>query len=1246
MTDIPSTIGRYQVVSRIARGGMGTLYLALDPLLDRQIAIKILTGDDDELRERFAREARSVARLRHPHIVTIFDVGESDGRPFIAMEYIQGQTLATLIGNRVPLTTARKLEIVEDLCDGLAFAHKTGIVHRDIKPANIMLEPNGTLKILDFGIARATKSSAMTHAGMLIGTLNYMSPEQVAGQAADNRSDIYAVGAVMYELLSYRQAFPGGLTDGILHRLLNQSPEPLERLCPGLDPEIARIVARSLEKDPRDRYQDLGSMLNDVRSSRAALPAVEHGLEDTTVTTVSVPRLPVRTPVPTPELSRRAVDRDELVQRRAKRIEAHVESAERLFATGDYDAGITECEQALMLDGDDARALELLDRARVVLDERQAAEVLAEAADEIKRGALASALAKIDRAAALHPSSPRVAELRKAVEDALAARERARQRAEAIRVAMERAHEKFDQGLFQEAIAAADEVLTLDPELSEAKGVKSESLDAIAAHERELLDRRAREAVRDARRLFVADEHTAAIDLLTRFEPSHPLIAQTIEQLRAESARIVAQRQLEAEQRARRERIAAELKNVRVDLGAGEFASALDRLRVLQEAEGSLPETVSLYREAEAGLAAQEQAARTAKELAAHIARAAGLLARQDPSGALASVDAALALDPAHKAARALRAKIDDRLHAAAELREAEERRIRERDQAVAAAIAKANQATSHQAAIAALGEALDLVPDHAEATALLEGRQHALAREQAERRRLLEMETARQGQLEQMLVAAREALGRGDLPGAREAAVQIRELDPGNRAAGSLLDDIELAEEQRRTETPVVSEVPVDVGDVPPASGVDGREQIGRPTAIEPFETKPRPAAGTETPQPTATRAPARRPPAKSRSAYPILGGVAALVVVAAIAYVFWGRSPAPPARTGAPGSEPLVPPISSPTDQQAAPRQGTEVPPVPSPPPVDLAGTENARVEQQVDDLRKLAREQLARGDRQQALATMRTALKLRPNDAQLNTLLSSALTNARATLRQAHDAATGAGEAAVRSSNYREGIRREGEIAGLARSGKSDEAIRVAWLATDLFDKAATEAKRSSPPAAAPSAPPATAPSAPVEPRPTPERPEQTPPPVVTAPPPAPAPPPVVRQPPTPPAETTPPARPSPAPVAGTSPPVVSDEQAIRAILQAYVDGYSRRDAGAVKRVFPAVKDQALEKDFSAMRAQQVQIEGERIEITGATATVSCSWTTNFVPKVGAPGRGTAKVTLRLQKSGGTWVIVDRR
>jgi serine/threonine-protein kinase len=268
MSGIPTTIGRYQVVSRIAKGGMGTLYLGWDPKLDRQIAIKILLDDNDELRERFAREARSVASLHHLHIVTIFDVGEYEGHPFIAMEYMRGETLQALIRARLVLSIARKLEILEQLCEGLAFAHRAGIIHRDVKPANMILQLDGSLKILDFGIARIAKSSGMTHAGMLIGTLNYMSPEQVSGQVADNRSDVFAVGAVMYELLSYRQAFPGGIEDGILYRLMNESPAPLEDACPGLDPEIFRIVSRALEKDPRKRYPDLKLMANDLRHIR------------------------------------------------------------------------------------------------------------------------------------------------------------------------------------------------------------------------------------------------------------------------------------------------------------------------------------------------------------------------------------------------------------------------------------------------------------------------------------------------------------------------------------------------------------------------------------------------------------------------------------------------------------------------------------------------------------------------------------------------------------------------------------------------------------------------------------------------------------------------------------------------------------------------------------------------------------------------------------------------------------------
>src|SRR5688572_4468403 len=160
---------------------MGSLYLARDPGLDRLVAIKLLREecrDDPELRERFIREARSVARLRHPNIVVVFDVGEDDGRPFMAMEYIAGETLTHVLRRRPPLPLARRIGLVEELCAGLAHAHSAGIVHRDIKPANIMLDAEGVLKILDFGIARLA-NSGMTQDGMLMGSVNYMSPEQV-----------------------------------------------------------------------------------------------------------------------------------------------------------------------------------------------------------------------------------------------------------------------------------------------------------------------------------------------------------------------------------------------------------------------------------------------------------------------------------------------------------------------------------------------------------------------------------------------------------------------------------------------------------------------------------------------------------------------------------------------------------------------------------------------------------------------------------------------------------------------------------------------------------------------------------------------------------------------------------------------------------------------------------------------------------------------------------------------------------
>ena len=273
MESVPELIGRFRVIRQLGQGGMGTLYLAQDPRLERPVAIKLLKEDSAELRERFAREARTAANLRHVNIVSIFDVDEFNGQPFIAMEYIPGETLGEMIRRRAPLPLGRKLQLIEDLCAGLAYAHRAGIIHRDIKPANIMVDSEGTLKILDFGIARVV-ASAMTLVGTLIGTVNYMSPEQISGRKIDLRSDIFAVCAVFYELLSYKRAFSGSMTE-MLVQIVHRDPEPVTKYLADLDATVVRILNKALEKDVARRYQDLTSMRRELAPVRGRIEAEE-----------------------------------------------------------------------------------------------------------------------------------------------------------------------------------------------------------------------------------------------------------------------------------------------------------------------------------------------------------------------------------------------------------------------------------------------------------------------------------------------------------------------------------------------------------------------------------------------------------------------------------------------------------------------------------------------------------------------------------------------------------------------------------------------------------------------------------------------------------------------------------------------------------------------------------------------------------------------------------------------------------
>jgi serine/threonine protein kinase len=271
-----SRIGRYEIRSPIGGGGMGSLFLARDPNTGRLVALKLLRAhlDSEDLKARFQREAQALASLNHPNIVDIYDSGQFRGQPFMVMEYVRGETLAEKIKRNAPMSLAHKLKLMSELCAGLGHAHESGIVHRDIKPANLMEEDRyRRLKIVDFGIARVTEGltrfgGQMTQLNMQIGTPGYMSPEQIDGAEVDARSDLFAVGAVFYELLTYREAFPGASTRQIEKKVLEEQPVPLASIVPDLDPAIQAIVDRALQKAPDRRFQTAAEFEEAIEQAR------------------------------------------------------------------------------------------------------------------------------------------------------------------------------------------------------------------------------------------------------------------------------------------------------------------------------------------------------------------------------------------------------------------------------------------------------------------------------------------------------------------------------------------------------------------------------------------------------------------------------------------------------------------------------------------------------------------------------------------------------------------------------------------------------------------------------------------------------------------------------------------------------------------------------------------------------------------------------------------------------------------
>jgi predicted Ser/Thr protein kinase/tetratricopeptide (TPR) repeat protein len=265
-------IGKYRVVGTIGKGAMGEVYKARDPLLNRYVAIKTIApalAADPDFRRRFQREAQSAAQLSHTNIVTVFDFGEEDGLTYMAMELLEGRDLKEVVRSR-DLRLGDRISVMDQICDGLAFAHSKGVVHRDLKPGNIHLQPDGRVKILDFGLARLGASD-MTKTGTVMGTPHYMSPEQVRGQKADARSDVFSLGAVFYELLSHHRAFEADSVHGVLFQILEQEPEPIRKWAPEVPGALVRVVERALAKDPARRYADAGEMGRALAEARNAI---------------------------------------------------------------------------------------------------------------------------------------------------------------------------------------------------------------------------------------------------------------------------------------------------------------------------------------------------------------------------------------------------------------------------------------------------------------------------------------------------------------------------------------------------------------------------------------------------------------------------------------------------------------------------------------------------------------------------------------------------------------------------------------------------------------------------------------------------------------------------------------------------------------------------------------------------------------------------------------------------------------
>ena len=582
-TNVPKKLGKYDVLDVVGRGGMGIVYKAIDPGIGRLVAIKMMTAgfaNDADLLKRFYREAQSAGKLQHPNIVTIYDLGDQDGNPYMVMQFLEGESLDSIIASRRPISLEQKLNTVIQVCNGLSYAHQHNVIHRDIKPANVMVLKDLTVKIVDFGIARIGNEN-VTRPGQLMGSVPYMSPEQIKDKAyVDARTDIFSLGVLLYQLLTNALPFDGKDMGAILLKIIHDAPPPLQTYLPAYPAELDGIIALALAKNPEERYATADHLAFDLMR----------------------------------------------VQEELKRdmVSEYLKSVDNLVAESQWNQAKEQILQILRIDRQNSRASELLRKVEQQIQTQkrseQARELRLQAEQAIAREELGDALRYLDNAVELDSGSHELRQLR----DSVAERKK---RGDQLAALLQRAESARDTGELEEAQKAVAEALLLERDNREAQALNVIIAREIAEHSKlkqvqGLLD--------EARKRIASRSFTAALEVLKKADLLAPA-APGIKEL----ANLATSGQEQEKRRKQLEGFNAEVEEA---LSRDNFVLACDRagegLQIFPEDRGLL----KLKRLAER----QRQASEKRAYVEGQIAAARQLLDSADPGQSLIPLEEAL----------------------------------------------------------------------------------------------------------------------------------------------------------------------------------------------------------------------------------------------------------------------------------------------------------------------------------------------------------------------------------------------------------------------------------------------------------------------------------------------------------------------------------------------------------------------------------------------------------------------------